>query len=274
MNTLLELLNHTFHLGKDIKISVKGIIILFIVLYLTSIVLKTIRGIITKKLSEEDSLKFISVFSYVKYFLFIIVFLVALSNMGVNVTAVITGATALLIGVGLALQTVFQDIISGIIMLADQTIKVNDVIEFENKTVKVIGISLRTTKAVTIDNKILVIPNHMYLTNTVYNWTQNNHIVRESVSVGVAYGSDTRLVERILLEVAKKNNDILTTPEPKVLFKDFGDSSLNFQLVFSTQKSLYNTFLKSDLNFEIDKQFREHKITIPFPQRDLHIVSS
>ncbi|CAA0223904.1 mechanosensitive ion channel family protein [Tenacibaculum maritimum] len=274
MNVILKLLNYTFNLGKDIKISVKGIIVLFFVLYLTSILLKTIRRIVTKKLSEEDSLKFISVFSYVKYFLFVIVFLVALSNMGVNVTAIITGATALLIGVGLALQTVFQDIISGIIMLADQSVKVNDVIEFDNKTVKVTSITLRTTKAVTIDNKILVIPNHMYLTHTIYNWTQNNDDVRENVSVGVAYGSDTRLVESILLKVASENKEILKNPDPKVLFQEFGDSSLSFKLIFTTKKTLSNQYLKSDLHFEIDRLFREYDIKIPFPQRDLHIIKN
>jgi small-conductance mechanosensitive channel len=190
---------------------------------------------------------------------------------GVNVTAVFAASAVLLIGVGLALQTLFQDIISGIFILVDQSVHVGDIIELEGKVGRVLDIRLRTTRAVTIDNKVLVIPNHLYLTNILFNWTENGTETRESVTVGVAYGSDVELVKQILLAATKKSDKILKIPEPKVLFTDFADSSLNFKLVFSLNDSFETRFVQSDLRFEIDKKFKENNITIPFPQRDVHI---
>ena len=193
---------------------------------------------------------------------------------GVNVTALFAASAVLLIGVGLALQTLFQDIISGIFILVDQSVHVGDIIELEGKVGRVLDIRLRTTRAVTIDNKVLVIPNHLYLTNILFNWTENGSETRESVNIGVAYGSDVVLVKQLLLESAKNHKKVLISPVPKVLFTDFADSSLNFQLVFTLNDSFETRFVQSDLRFEIDKKFREHNITIPFPQRDVHIFQN
>ncbi|MEZ7893897.1 MAG: mechanosensitive ion channel, partial [Polaribacter sp.] len=193
---------------------------------------------------------------------------------GVNVTALFAASAVLLIGVGLALQTLFQDIISGIFILVDQSVHVGDIIELEGKVGRVLDIRLRTTRAVTIDNKVLVIPNHLYLTNILFNWTENGSETRESVNIGVAYGSDVVLVEQVLLEVAKNHKKVLIAPVPKVLFTDFADSSLNFQLIFTLNDSFETRFVQSDLRFEIDKKFREHNITIPFPQRDVHVFQN
>ena len=178
-----------------------------------------------------------------------------------------------MVGIGLALQTLFQDIISGVFILVDQSLHVGDIIELEGKVGRVVEIKLRTTRAVTIDNKVLVIPNHLYLTNSLYNWTQNGTSTRESVTVGVAYGSDVQLVKRLLLQAATSHPNVLKTPEPSVLFTDFGDSALNFKVVFTLNDSFKAQFPSSDIRFEIDRLFREHNISIPFPQRDIHIIS-
>jgi small-conductance mechanosensitive channel len=191
---------------------------------------------------------------------------------GVDVTAIFAASAALLIGIGLALQTLFQDIISGIFILVDQSVHVGDIIELEGKIGRVEVINLRTTRAVTVDNKVMIIPNHLYLTNTLYNWTENGEETREGITVGVAYGSDVRLVEKILFEAAMANQSVLKSPEPKVLFTNFGDSSLDFKIAFTIKKSFEVRFVQSDLRFEIDRLFRENNIQIPFPQRDIHII--
>ncbi|MFC2109396.1 mechanosensitive ion channel family protein [Bacteroidota bacterium] len=271
METVSTILNTTFSLGTDVHISVKSILATIFLFFLASLILRGIRKIVTKKLTLDESIKFISFFNYIKYFVFLIIFLVALNNSGVEITAILTGAAALMIGVGLALQTLFQDIISGVLILVDQSLHVNDVIELEGKMGKVISINLRTTRIVTIANKVLIIPNHLFLTNTLYNWTQNEAIVREIINVGVAYGSDVDLVKKTLLEAANLVEGVLKTPEPKVLFVEFGDSSLNFQLVVSLKDSFSSRFPKSDLHFKIDELFRKNNITIPFPQRDVHV---
>jgi len=238
---------------------------------LTSILLKFIRKLWTRTLPEPDKVKFISLFSYSKWFIYVIILLMTFHNMGVNVTAIFAASAALLVGVGLALQTLFQDIISGVFILVDQSVHVGDIIELDGKVGRVEDIKLRTTRAVTIDNKVLIIPNHLYLTNSLYNWTENGTETRENVEVGVSYGSDVQLVKKILMKVADSHPSVLKNPKPLVLFTDFADSSLNFKLIFTLNDSFQSAIPKSDIRFEIDRLFRENNVTIPFPQRDVHL---
>ncbi|MFK7834226.1 MAG: mechanosensitive ion channel family protein [Winogradskyella sp.] len=262
--------NITF--GKDITISIFDILVIISVIFFTTIILRLLFRLITRNLPKQEKTKFNVVYGYFRWLVYIIILLVTLHNVGVNVTAVFAASAALLIGIGLALQTLFQDIISGIFILVDQTVHVGDIIELEGKVGRVEEIKLRTTRAVTIDNKVLVIPNHLYLTNSLYNWTQNGSKTRESVSVGVAYGSDVQLVKKLLLQAARTNEDVVSSPEPNVLFTDFGESSLDFKLIFTIDDSFKAQFPKSDIRFEIDRLFRENNISIPFPQRDIHII--
>lgn len=256
---------------ENIKITLGVILLIILVFIITSYILKIASKVITRKLPAEDKIKFVSVFSFTKWFIYIIILLITFDNIGVNVTAIFAASAALLVGVGLALQTLIQDIISGIFILIDQTVHVGDVIEIEDKVGRVIAINLRTTKAVTIDNKVLIIPNHKYLSSSLYNWTQNGVTTRESVTVGVAYGSDLELVKEILTNIANSHPKVLKTPEPLILFTNFGDSSLDFKLVFTLDDSFEAVVTKSEMRFEIDKLFKENNISIPFPQRDVHI---
>ncbi|QTD38362.1 mechanosensitive ion channel [Polaribacter batillariae] len=269
-----SILDYKFVFSDQISITVKGLLFVALALILTAFILKLIRRFITRKMPENDKIKFISVFSYIRWLVFLVIFLVAMDASGVNVTAVFAASAVLLIGVGLALQTLFQDIISGVFILVDKSVHVGDIIELEGKVGRVLDIRLRTTRAVTIDNKVLVIPNHLYLTNILFNWTENGVETREVVNVGVAYGSDVELVKKILVEVAKKHPKVLKIPEPTVLFTDFADSSLNFRLVFSLNNSFEARFVQSDIRFAIDKAFRENNVTIPFPQRDVHLFQN
>jgi small-conductance mechanosensitive channel len=275
-NTIVEetnsILDYTFNFTKEISISFKGLLLIIFAFFITSILLKFFRKVFTKKLPENDKHKFVTVFNYLKWFIYLIIFLLAMHASGVNVTAVFAASAALLIGVGLALQTLFQDIISGIFILVDQSVHVGDIIELEGKVGRVLEIRLRTTRAVTIDNKVLVIPNHLYLTNILFNWTENGTETRESVDVGVSYGSDVELVKKILIEIAKAQKTVLKYPEPKVLFTDFAESSLNFRIAFSLNNSFDVRFTQSNIRFEIDKAFRKNNISIPFPQRDVHLI--
>ena len=272
MEKITDFLNYEITFSKDIHISVKAIIVALLAIIISSFLLKLMRRIITRKLPDNDKAKFISVFSYLKWVVYLIIFLIAMHNAGVNVTAIFAASAALLIGVGLALQTLFQDIISGVFILIDQSVHVGDIIELEGKIGRVEEINLRTTRAVTIDNKVLVIPNHLYLTNSLYNWTENGIETREGVDVGVAYGSDVKLVEKLLLEAAKNNTSVLENPPPIVLFTNFGDSALEFRVAFTIRNSFQVRFVQSDIRFEIDRLFRENNIEIPFPQRDIHII--
>jgi small-conductance mechanosensitive channel len=119
---------------------------------------------------------------------------------------------------------------------------------------------------------VLIIPNHKFLTNSLFNWTQNGTQTTEGVEIGVAYGSDVELVKTILINDSKSHPKVLKTKEPRVLFTDFGSSALQFKLLFEINHSYEHLNIKSDLRFEIDKKFRENNITIPFPQRDVNFI--
>ncbi|MCI2227618.1 mechanosensitive ion channel [Polaribacter sp. MSW13] len=272
MDKLNSFLNFSFNLTSGIHINVKTILFVAFVFLLTGLFLKIVKKVVNRKLDEKDKDKFKAVYSFIQYFVYVIVLVIALESSGINVSVLLAGSAALLVGIGLGLQTLFQDIMSGIFILIDKSLNVNDIIEIEGKVGKVEEIRLRTTRAVTIDDKVLIIPNHKFLTNSLFNWTQNGAQTTEGVEVGVAYGSDVELVKEILIDIAKSHPKILKKQEPIVRFTDFGDSALMFKLLFIINNSFEHLAIKSDLRFAIDKKFRENNITIPFPQRDVHLI--
>ena len=273
MKEINTFLNYSFELGETAHISVKVILIVILVFIFTAFILRIIKKVVTRKLPPEDKLKFTSLFSFSRYFVYLVVVLITFQNMGVQLTAIFTASAVLLVGVGLALQTFFQDIISGIFILIDQTVHAGDIIEIDGKVGRVVQINLRTTRAVTIDNKVLVIPNHKYLTSILYNWTENGKNTRENIKVGVAYGSDVELVKKLLIEAAENHPKVLKRPKPLVLFMDFGESSLDFELLVWINRPEQRGQVQHDLLVEIEQCFREQGIEIPFPQRDLHVKS-
>lgn len=274
MGKIQDILDYRFHFTDAIGIDIKSIIILVVVLILASFLLKKFKKFTIRRLEDEEKNRFDTIFSFASWFVYVIILLLTLQSVGVNITAIFAASAALLVGLGLALQTFFQDIISGIFIIIDKTVHVGDIIEIDGKVGRVEEIKLRTTRAVTLDNKVLIIPNHLYLAKSLYNWTQNGSETRESVSVGVAYGSDTELVKALLIQAASAHPSVLKNPPPLVLFTNFGDSSLDFKLIFTLDDSFIGSIPKSDIRFAIDKLFREHNISIPFPQREVRVVNS
>ncbi len=274
MDKINSFLNFTFSFGEKIHIDVKTILIILVLLLLTNWFLKITKKIVNKRLDDEDKGKFKSIFSFLKYFIYIIVLSIGLQSSGVELGVLLAGSAALLVGIGLGFQTLFQDIVSGIFIIVDKSLHVNDIVEIDGKIGKVFEIKLRTSRAVTIDDRVMIIPNHKFMTQSLFNWTQNGNVTTESVDVGVAYGSDVELVKKILLKVAASHPLVLKERKPDVLFTDFADSALMFRLVFSISDGFTRNKIKSDLRFAIDKTFREHKVQIPFPQRDVHLFQS
>lgn len=272
MEVINNILNFTINFSDKIQITIKGVLLLIIIFFATSFFLKVIRKIVSRRLEEEDKDKFKAIFSFLKYFIYVLVIIIALDSLGVKIGVLLTSSAALLVGLGLGLQTLFQDIISGIFMLLDKTIHINDIIEVDGKVGKVFEINLRTTRAMTVDDKVIIMPNHIFLASSLYNWTQNGQLIIESVDVGVAYGSDVEKVKELLLETGKEHPKVINNKNLDVLFMDFGESALQFRLRFSTKDSFSLFKIKSDLRFLIDTKFRENNIQIPFPQRDVHLI--
>ena len=274
MNKIKDFFNYPIHLGDNIEFTAKAIVILLLVFFFTRLFLKLVKRIIIKNLSENAKYRFESIFTFFNYFIYIIVILATFDNIGVNVTAIFAASAALLVGVGLALQTFIQDIISGIFIIADQAVHVGDIIEIEGQSGKVESIALRTTRVVTVNNKVLIIPNHKFLTSILYNWTENGIITREFIQVGVSYASDVEHVRALLLQVGNDHRAVLNTPKPEVMLIDFGDNAVIFRLYFSINNSFRAEKVKSDVRFSIWKSFQENNIEIPFPQRQVWINHS
>ena len=272
-----DVLNWGLHWGEGanhIQITVGTLLLVTASFFATSYLLGLVRKIYTRNLTETDTQKFISVFKFIKYLSYVVVVFAVLSFSGVNVTPVLAASAALLVGVGLALQELFQDVLGGIFIMLDKSLQAGDIIEVDGRVGRVVDIRLRTTRAVTRDDKVVIIPNHKFISDTVYNYTQNHKQTRETVTVGVAYGSDTTLVKSLLLESLEKDTRILSRPKPFVLFEDFGDSALVFSVNFFVSDSFTDPVVKSDIRFRIDDLFRKHNISIPFPQRDVHLYTS
>ncbi|MFS4416716.1 mechanosensitive ion channel family protein [Maribacter sp. 2307ULW6-5] len=273
--TIKEFLEMGIRFGegdKSIHITIGLLILVTIAFLLTTFVLKWVRKFFTRKMEMDDKLKFISIFKFIKYVVYLVVILLTMSAAGIDITILITASAALFVGLGLALQELFQDIIGGIFIITDKSLRVGDIVEVNNRVGKVLEIKLRTTRAITRDDKIIIIPNHKFISDIIYNYTQNHKITREHVQVGVAYGSDVKLVTQVLEQVAQEHEGLLKTPKPFVLFEDFGDSALVFSLNFFISDSFTDPRVKSDMRYRIDALFREHNISIPFPQRDVHII--
>ncbi len=205
----------------------------------------------------------------VKYILFPITFLLCMEALGVQVSVLLTGAAALLVGVGLGLQQTFKDLFCGVILLIEGSVKVGDMVVIDDTIVMVKEIGLRTSTVETRDDTVKIIPNSRLVEDTVINWSHNNRPTRFHIDVGVAYGSDLALVQQLFLQAASEHRLVLQTPPPMVQFRDFGTSSLDFKLFFYSSEFLRIEFVKSDLRFRIDELFRINQISIPFPQQDV-----
>ncbi len=261
---------------KDVPITLGKIIQALFIAYTVYVALLVIEYFYSERIQKKgiDTGKGHTIFQILKYFIWVLTIVIILSSFGLSVTVLLAGSAALFVGLGFGLQSLFNDFVSGLIILFEGSIRVNDVVELENGIIgKVKEIGLRTSKVLTRDNIINIIPNNNFVGKNVINWTYSEQRTRFKVDVGVAYGSDVRLVEKILIDCAKQHEKIHTFPPPFVYFTDFGDSSLNFSLFFWMDDAFWVEKIRSDLRFEINDKFKEFNIEIPFPQRDLHIRS-
>lgn len=200
--------------------------------------------------------------------------LLAMSSLGLDLTALWAGSAALLVGVGIGLQGFFNDVVSGFVLLFEGGVQVGNVLEVEGKLVRVERIDLRSTRVVTVAGELIVLPNSKVAGESVVNLSQGDQAMRIRVNVGVAYGSDVALVERLLAEAMAEQEAVRKDPEPVVFFQDFGESSLDFSVMGWLDDPWNRMVIQSAVRRAIDVKFREHGVTIPFPQRDIHVIPS
>ena len=214
----------------------------------------------------------VAVASIVKYTLLVVGFIVIFQTAGINLSSITILFGALGIGIGFGLQNVTNNFVSGLIILFERPIKVGDRIEVAKIAGDVVDISMRATTIVTNDNISIIVPNSQFISETVINWSHTDRNVRFNFPVGVSYKEDPETVQKILLVIALDNPGVLKNPKPDVLFSEYADSAMVFNLRVWTREYINRPgVLKSQLYYEVARRFREQGIEIPFPQRDVHI---
>jgi small-conductance mechanosensitive channel len=274
MDKISRFLNYEILQYNHFVFTPLNLIIVIAILFGTRILLKFTRKIVLKKFEAHDHRRSNSLFQIVKYVIWVVAILFCLQNVGFNLSILVAGSAALMVGIGFGLQNVFNDFASGIFILIEGTISVNDIIEADGIVGKVTEIKLRTSKILTRDDTVLIIPNHKFISDQVTNWSDNKNNTRFSVRVGVAYGSDVHLVKKCLLQAAQEHIEISILPASNVRFINFGDSSLDFELFFWSEHVFRIGSIESDLRFSINDLFIENNISIPFPQRDIHMITA
>lgn len=260
-------------IGKQsIRVSISNIIVAVLIILVTRVLIWMLTQFVLYPYFRRREINIGSQYAInqlIRYSLYVIALMLALQSLGLQMTLVWGGAAALLVGVGLGLQQTFNDFFSGLVLLFERSVEVGDVVDVGGLIGTVRRIGPRASHIQTRENITVIVPNSKLVNDNVINWSHHDNRARFFVAVGVAYGSDTELVKKALIEVAQRHEKILNFPRPFVRFIGFGDSSLDFQLLFWTTEMIRIEDIKSDLRFAIDQAFRENKISIPFPQRDV-----
>jgi small-conductance mechanosensitive channel len=257
-------------------VTVKKLVMALIILIIGFIFVKRIflfwvRGLLARVHMKETTTAAVEkIINYIVVFL-IILFALRVVNMPLTLFTFLGGAVA--IGVGFGAQNLINNFISGFIVMAEQPIKIGDLVEIEGTFAMVEEIGARCTRIRTGANVHILVPNSSFLEKNIINWTLSDNEVRAQVTVGVIYGSPVREVERLMLQVADEHTRVRRAPKPFVLFNDFGDNALIFDLYFwiSMNRIMDRRIVESDIRFHIDKLFHEAGIVIAFPQRDVHL---
>ncbi len=268
-----EILTTSFELGHHV-FTVLDLVEVVGVILLSRVVLGILRRALRRaeRFSTLDEGKRFIVHRMVSSVVWTFATLFVLSVLGLNLTAVWAGSAALLVGVGIGLQGFFNDVVCGFVLLFEGGVSVGNILQVDGRMVRVERIDLRSTRVVSVDGELLVLPNSKVAGDAVLNFSQGEKATRIKIDVGVAYGSEVRLVEQLLLEAMAEQSEILKQPAPQVFFQDFGDSSLDFSVRGWMNQPWQIMAIQSQIRTSIDTKFRSNGIQIPFPQRDLHVI--
>lgn len=262
------------HFG-DINIMVYHILALIGVVIVTRLVLYILRRFFKRqiKVGAFDEGRAWAFYQIIKYVVIVAAIAIGLELIGVQLTLLLAGSAALLVGFGLGVQQQFNDLVSGLVLLFEGTVTIGDIVELEGLVGRITEINIRTSTVVTRDGIIIIVPNSKLVSDKVINWSHNRQSTRFVVKVGVAYGTDVRKATELIEKAAAKHPEVAKKPQPFARFMDFGNSSLDLEIRFWCKNMWQIETIKSDIRFEIYDLFHQHGIEIPFPQTDIHIKS-
>ncbi len=270
-----DFVNYKFQMG-NISVSLSSLLLGLLVIIGTIIVARSVSALIQRRFALrshlDPGLRY-TIARLANYFLLVIGFLIALKQaFNVDLTSIAVVFTALSLGIGFGLQYIAADIASGFILLFERPIRIGDRITIGEDEGDVQSINLRTTLVTTNDRISIIVPNSRLVSQRVINWSYGDPRARIAIPVGVAYHSDVELVTSTLVLAAEGVDNVLSDPTPKVQFLKFGDYSLDFRLLVWTRQPRRHPQIKSDINYRIEKLFRERGIEIPYPVQDLRLT--
>lgn len=266
------------------RLTLAGLFYGFVIIFGMFILSKYAQWVLRQQVLQAFQIAEHTQFILLRFFhfsLIIIGILISLSTIGVSFTSLAIIFGGLSIGIGIGLQNIASNLVSGFILIFERPIKIGDLVEIIDVDIfgRVSSINLRSTVIMALDEKEIIVPNSQLITETVHNLTHANSLFRLRVKVGVSYGSDVELVKKVLLETAAAHPEVIKEPDsslenvtaPFVRLVSFGEFSLNFELLAWIPDCFQRFDVASDLHFMIWHKFKEHNITIPFPQRDVHL---
>ncbi len=270
---LEEILDYIIVRMGQHEIKIYSVLTILVIFFVTKLIILLVRKALFRKRKSRkfDHSNAYSLYQIIRYVLWIISLSIILATLGINLTVLLAGSAALLVGVGLGLQQTFNDFVSGIILLIEGSTKIGDVLQIDGDVVIIHKIGLRTSKGLNRDDIIVIIPNSLITTNKVINWSHQSKKTRFKINIGVAYGSDVDLVTRLLKESAIEHPEVTDRDSLEVRLLDFGSSALEFQILFFSDNVFRIEKIKSDIRKTINHKFIENGITIPFSQLDLHL---
>lgn len=275
MEKITDFFNFEIFSFNDNSLTIFNLSSIIIIIIITKLVLWIISKVLfnKKQLHKLDEGSSFALFQIIKYVIWIIAISLMLQALGIKVTILLAGSAALLVGVGLGLQQTFNDMLSGIILLFEHSVKVGDILEIDGDRVIIQEIGLRTSKGMNVRQIVVIIPNSLITTNKVINWSHQNQKTLFSINIGVSYESDVDLVIKTLEESAVEHLEFSECEFKEVRLVNFGNSSMDFQLYFYSKNIFTIEKVKSDIRKIIFRKFNKNKIIIPFPQMDLHVKS-
>ncbi|MEM6527545.1 MAG: mechanosensitive ion channel domain-containing protein [Chloroflexota bacterium] len=246
----------------------------FIVVYLTfvggNLLQRVLRSSVLPRFNNDVGVTS-AILTITRYVVLFFGALATLGILGIDLAALAFIGAGLSIGLGFGLQQIISNFVSGLLLLFEQSLRPGDIIDVNGELGVVENLSIRSTTIRTLENVDVIIPNETFLTSSVYTYTKSSKVVRGDLTVGVSYASDPTEVRRLLQETVSTHGNVLKNPEPRILFVDFGASSLDFWVQFWVEHPLQRIQVASDLRMMIWKAFEKHGIEIPFPQQDLHL---
>lgn len=266
---MIEILGYKLIAIGKYELTVGTIVTLLLFFVFIYVLLRALKQIIYSSKKIDPSRKY-SLYTLNKYFILVLTALFGLQIVGVNLSILLAGSAALLVGLGLGIQNLFSDYISGIIVLFDSSVKVGDIIDVNGLVCKVQEINLRNTLVLTRDDKYILLPNTDLTRHQLINWTHQKIYSRFDVSVGVAYSSNVPLVMQLLKTAASEHTMIMKTPEPIVRLDNYGQSAIEFKLLFWVEDVFRVENVKSEVRIRIFELFQQNQVEIPFPQRVIH----